>query len=65
MFHSGMFSDSYTYVRRWCNRGQASGGRMRHVLKSYFDTIVKLRVLSCAISYIAKRLLRKNNIGEQ
>ena len=65
MFHSGMFSDSYTYVRRWCNRGQASGGRMRHVLKSYFDTIVKLRVLSCAISSIAKRLLRKNNIGEQ
>lgn len=43
MFHSGMFGDSYTYIRRWCNRGQVSGGRMRHVLKSYFDTIVKLR----------------------
>lgn len=20
MFHSGMFSDSYTYIKRWCNR---------------------------------------------
>lgn len=41
-FQSGMFSDSYTYIRRWCNRNQANV-RIRNVFASIFNNIVKIR----------------------
>ena len=42
IFQSGMFSDSYTYIRRWCNREQATI-RIRNVFVSIFNNIVKIR----------------------
>jgi len=42
IFQSGMFSDSYTYIRRWCNREQAVI-RIRNVFASLFNNIVKIR----------------------
>lgn len=42
MFQSGMFSDSYTYIRRWCNRKQAAF-RIRNVFVIIFNNIVKIR----------------------
>lgn len=42
IFQSGMFSDSYTYVRRWCNREQATI-RIRNVFASIFNNIVQIR----------------------
>ena len=41
-FQSGMFSDSYTYISRWCNREQASI-RIRNVFVTIFNNIVKIR----------------------
>lgn len=41
-FQSGMFSDSYTYIRRWCNREQATI-RIRNVFASIFNNIVQIR----------------------
>lgn len=41
-FQSGMFSDSYTYIRRWCNREQATI-RIRNVFASIFNNIVRIR----------------------
>lgn len=42
MFQSGMFSDSYTYIRRWCNREQVAF-RIRNVFVIIFNNIVKIR----------------------
>ena len=42
MFQSGMFSDSYTYICRWCNREQAAF-RIRNVFVIIFNNIVKIR----------------------
>ena len=42
IFQSGMFSDSYTYIRRWCNREQAPI-RIRNVFASIFNNIVRIR----------------------
>lgn len=42
MFQSGMFSDSYTYIRRWCNREQAAF-RIKNVFVTIFKNIVKMR----------------------
>ena len=42
IFQSGMFSDSYTYIRRWCNREQATI-RIRNVFASIFHNIVQIR----------------------
>lgn len=42
IFQSGMFSDSYTYIRRWCNREQATI-RIRNVGASIFNNIVQIR----------------------
>lgn len=41
-FQSGMFSDSYTYIRRWCNRKQVTF-RIRNVFASIFNNIVQVR----------------------
>lgn len=41
-FHSGMFSDSYTYIRRWCNHEQATI-RIRNVFSSIFSNLVRVR----------------------
>lgn len=42
IFQSGMFSDSYTYIRRWCNREQATI-RIGNVFESIFNNIVQIR----------------------
>lgn len=42
IFQSGMFSDSYTYICRWCNREQATI-RIRNVFASIFNNIVQIR----------------------
>lgn len=42
IFQSGMFSDSYTYIRRWCNREQATI-RIRNVFSSIFSNLVRVR----------------------
>lgn len=42
IFQSGMFSDSYTYIHRWCNREQATI-RIRNVFASIFNNIVQIR----------------------
>lgn len=42
IFQSGMFSDSYTYIRRWCNREQATI-RIRNVFASIFNNIAQIR----------------------
>lgn len=42
IFQSGMFSDSYTYIRRWCKREQAII-QIRNVFVSIFNNIVKIR----------------------
>lgn len=42
IFQSGMFSDSYTYIRRWCNREQSTI-RIRNVFVSIFNNIVQIR----------------------
>lgn len=42
IFQSGMFSDSYTYIRRWCNREQAII-RIGNVFESIFNNIVQIR----------------------
>lgn len=42
IFQSGMFSDSYTYIRRWCNRGQVTI-RIRNVFAYIFNNIVQIR----------------------
>ena len=56
IFQSGMFSDSYTYIRRWCNREQAPI-RIRNVFASIFNTIVRIRAY-------ALMALGKNNKKE-
>lgn len=53
IFQSGMFSDSYTYIRRWCNREQAVI-RIRNVFVSIFNKIVQIR------AYALMALGRKN-----
>lgn len=55
-FQSGMFSDSYTYIRRWCNREQAPI-RIRNVFASIFNNIVRIRAY-------ALMALGKNNKKE-
>lgn len=42
MFKSGMFSDSYTYIRRWCKREQTVV-RIRSTFVSIFSNLVKTR----------------------
>lgn len=42
MFQSGMFSDSYTYISRWCKREQAII-QIRNIFVSTFNNIVKIR----------------------
>ena len=42
IFQSGMFSDSYTYIRRWCKREQVII-QIRNVFVSIFNNIVKIR----------------------
>lgn len=42
IFQSGMFSDSYTYIRRWCNREQTTI-RIGNVFESIFNNIVRIR----------------------
>lgn len=42
IFQSGMFSDSYTYIRRWCNREQVTI-RIRNVFAYIFNNIVQIR----------------------
>lgn len=42
IFQSGMFSDSYTYIRRWCNREQATI-RIRNVFAYIFNNVIKVR----------------------
>ena len=42
MFKSGMFSDSYTYIRRWCKREQ-TGMRIRNTFVFIFNSFVKTR----------------------
>ena len=56
IFQSGMFSDSYTYIRRWCNREQAPI-RIRNVFASIFNNIVRIRAY-------ALMALGKNNKKE-
>ena len=56
IFQSGMFSDSYTYIRRWCNREQATI-RIRNVFASIFNNIVQIRAY-------ALMALGKNNKKE-
>lgn len=34
MFQSGLFSDSYTYIRRWCNKSDLSQ-KLRHWLRKH------------------------------
>ena len=42
MFQSGIFSDSYTSISRWCKREQAII-QIRNVFVSIFNNIVKIR----------------------
>ena len=42
VFQSGMFSDSYTYIRRWCNREQTTM-RIRNLFAYLFNNIVQIR----------------------
>ena len=56
ILQSGMFSDSYTYIRRWCNREQAPI-RIRNVFASIFNNIVRIRAY-------ALMALGKNNKKE-
>lgn len=42
IFQSGMFSDSYTYISRWCNREQVTI-QIRNVFVIIFNNIVKIR----------------------
>ena len=56
IFQSGMFSDSCTYIRRWCNREQAPI-RIRNVFASIFNNIVRIRAY-------ALMALGKNNKKE-
>ena len=42
VFQSGMFSDSYTYIRRWCKREQTIL-QIRNAFASIFNSIVKIR----------------------
>ena len=42
VFRSGMFSDSYTYICRWCNREQSTI-RIRNVFAYIFNTSVQIR----------------------
>lgn len=35
MFQSGLFSDSYTYIRKWCNQSDLSQ-KLRHWLRKHF-----------------------------
>lgn len=42
MFKSGMFSDSYTYIRRWCKREQTDM-RTKNAFISIFNSLVKTR----------------------
>lgn len=42
MLKSGMFSDSYTYIRRWCKREQ-TGMRIRNTFVFIFNSFVKTR----------------------
>lgn len=42
MFHSGLFNDSYTYIRRWCKRRQTIV-QIRNVFASILNGIVKIR----------------------
>lgn len=56
IFQSGMFSDSYTYIRRWCNREQAII-RIRNVFASIFNNIVQIR------AYALMALGRNNKKG--
>lgn len=55
-FQCGMFSDCYTYIRRWCNREQAPI-RIRNVFASIFNNIVRMRAY-------ALMALGKNNKKE-
>lgn len=42
MLKSGMFSDSYTYIRRWCKREQTDM-RTKNAFISIFNSLVKTR----------------------
>ena len=36
-FQSGMFSDSYTYIRRWCNRENSICNKVASIVKKLFE----------------------------
>lgn len=42
VFCSGWNSDSYTYIKRWCNRGRTAE-RIRHRIDNIFNAIIRLR----------------------
>ena len=48
MFKSGMFSDSYTYIRRWCKQEQ-TGMRIRHTFVSIFNSLAKTRAYALMV----------------
>ena len=48
MFKSGMFSDSYTYIRRWCKQEQI-GMRIRHTFVSIFNSLAKTRAYALMV----------------
>lgn len=52
-FQSGMFSDSYTYIRRWCNREQSTI-RIRNSVVSW--SMIVVRQLS-RCSFVSNRIL--------
>lgn len=37
-FQSGMFSDSYTYIRRWCSREKSICNKVASIVKKLFET---------------------------
>ena len=48
MLKSGMFSDSYTYIRRWCKQEQ-TGMRIRHTFVSIFNGLAKTRAYALIV----------------
>ena len=46
MFHSGMFSDSYTYILRYCNRGSRFE-RIRKGINKIIKRFIKIQAFAC------------------
>ena len=53
MFQSGIFSDSYTSISRWCKREQAII-QIRNVFVSIFNNIVKIRAYALMVEITRK-----------